>query len=196
MAHFPASLCMSRPAGSSGTQKVCETTKFRNRTGGMRWSKSRAHHPPTEATASLHSLTRCQAARVSVISIRTLRTVADARSNDQVRSQASSENESVSEVSGGVPRGRRWQKPCLLLCLISNSSQVARPPAHATAPRPAQSLQVSQEVCVCSGSSGSLASLMEGFSRSRRPPSSCSTQACGNTPHRRSLVGLVGRARQ
>ena len=54
-----------------------------------------------------------------------------------------------------------------LLCLISSSSQVARPPAHATAPRPAQSPQVSREVCVCSGCSDSLASLMEGASRSR-----------------------------
>ena len=41
MAHFPASPFMSRLAGSSGTQKVCETTKSRNRTGGRRWSKSR-----------------------------------------------------------------------------------------------------------------------------------------------------------
>ena len=63
-----------------------------------------------------------------------------------------------------------------LLCLISSSSQVARPPAHATAPRPAQSPQVSREVCVCSGCSGSLASLMESASRSRRPPSSRSAQ--------------------
>ena len=67
MAHFPASLSMSRLAGSSGTQKVCETAKSRNRTGGRRWSKSRAHHQPAQATTSLHSLTRCQAARVSVI---------------------------------------------------------------------------------------------------------------------------------
>ena len=71
---------------------------------------------------------------------------------------------------------------------------MARPPAHATAPRPAQSPQVSREVCVCSGCSDSLASLMEGASRSRRPPSSRSTQACGSTPHWRSLVGFVGRA--
>ena len=33
MAHFPASLSMSRLAGSSGTQKVCEATKSRNKTG-------------------------------------------------------------------------------------------------------------------------------------------------------------------
>ena len=57
-----------RLAASSGTQNVCETTKSRNRTGGKRRSKSRAHHLPAHATASLHSLTRCQAARVSVIS--------------------------------------------------------------------------------------------------------------------------------
>ena len=35
MAHFPASLSMSRLAGSSGTQKVCEATKSRNRTGSV-----------------------------------------------------------------------------------------------------------------------------------------------------------------
>ena len=35
MAHFPASPSMSRLAGSSGTQKVCETTKSRNRTGSV-----------------------------------------------------------------------------------------------------------------------------------------------------------------
>ena len=66
VAHFPARLSMSRLAGSSGTQKVCETTKSRNRTGGRRWSKSRAHQPPAQATTSLHGLTRCHAARVSV----------------------------------------------------------------------------------------------------------------------------------
>ena len=65
MAHFPASPSMSRLAGSSGTQKVCETTKSRNRTGGRRWSKSRARHPPAHAATSLHSLTLCQAAKVS-----------------------------------------------------------------------------------------------------------------------------------
>ena len=68
MAHFPANLCMSRLAGSSGTQKVCETTKSMNRTGGRRWSKSRARHPPAHAATSLHSLTRCQPTRVSVMS--------------------------------------------------------------------------------------------------------------------------------
>ena len=40
MAHFPASLFMSRLAGSSGTQKVCEASKSRNRTGSV-ISKSR-----------------------------------------------------------------------------------------------------------------------------------------------------------
>ena len=45
------------------TENVWETTKSRNRTGGRRRSKSRAHHPPAQATATLHSLTRCQAAR-------------------------------------------------------------------------------------------------------------------------------------
>ena len=82
-----------------------------------------------------------------------------------------------------------------LLCLISSSPQVARPPAHGTAPRPAQSPQVSREVCVCSGCSDSLASLMEGASRSRRPPSSRSTQACGSTP-RRAFSGWFGGSRQ
>ena len=47
MAHFPASPSMSRLAGSSGTQKVCETTKSMNRTGGRRWSKSRGRHSRT-----------------------------------------------------------------------------------------------------------------------------------------------------
>ena len=31
--------------------------------------KSRAHHPPAQATRSLHSLTLCQAARVPVMSM-------------------------------------------------------------------------------------------------------------------------------
>ena len=35
MAHFPASLSMNRLAGSSGTQKVCEATKSRYRTGSV-----------------------------------------------------------------------------------------------------------------------------------------------------------------
>ena len=43
MAHFPASLFMSRLAGSSGTQKVCEATKSRNRT---------VHHSLIELIAS------------------------------------------------------------------------------------------------------------------------------------------------
>ena len=51
MGHFPASPSMSRLAGSSA---------HRNRTGGRRWSKSRAHHPPAHAATSLHSLTRFQ----------------------------------------------------------------------------------------------------------------------------------------
>ena len=57
IAHFPASPSMSRLAGSSGTQKVCEATESRNRTGGRRWNKSRARHPPTHAATSLHGLT-------------------------------------------------------------------------------------------------------------------------------------------
>ena len=43
MAHFPASLFMSSLAGSSGTQKVCEATKSRNRT---------VHHSLIELIAS------------------------------------------------------------------------------------------------------------------------------------------------
>ena len=43
MAHFPASLFMSRLAGSSGTQKVCEAAKSRNRT---------VHHSLIELIAS------------------------------------------------------------------------------------------------------------------------------------------------
>ena len=35
MAHFPASLFMSRLAGSAGTKKVCEASKSRNRTGSV-----------------------------------------------------------------------------------------------------------------------------------------------------------------
>ena len=39
MVHSPASLSVSRLAGSSGAQKVCETTKSRNRTGSRAWRK-------------------------------------------------------------------------------------------------------------------------------------------------------------
>ena len=59
MAHFPASPSMSRLAGSSGTQKVCEATKSRNRTGSVISKSGRSGLP------------------------------ADARSNDPARSQAS-----------------------------------------------------------------------------------------------------------
>ena len=162
--------------------------------------KSRAPpaRPSDDITAQSHSVPGGQ--RVSDVQVRTLRTVADARSNDPVRSQASSGNESVS-ATAAQGQWRRTTRPHIseawfLLCLISNSSQVARPPAHATAPRHAQSPQVSREVCVCSGCSGSLSSLMESASRSRRPPSSRATQGCGSTLRRRSLDGLVGRARQ
>ena len=41
-----------RPAGSSGTQKVCEKTKSRNRTGSRAWRKSSAHRPPAHAVAA------------------------------------------------------------------------------------------------------------------------------------------------
>ena len=132
--------------------------------------KSRAPpaRPSDDITTQSHSVPGGQS--VSDIQVRTLRTVADARSNDPVRSQASSENESVS-VTAAQGQWRRTTRPqvseaLFLLYLIPDSPQVARPPAHATAPRPAQSPQVSREVCVCS--------------RCRR----------------RSLVGLVGRGRQ
>ena len=95
MAYFPASPSMSRLAGSSGTQKVCETTKSRNRTEAGAGAKvARATRPPTRRhhfTVSLCARRpKCQDDQVQ-----TLRTVADARSNDPVRSQASSVNESV-----------------------------------------------------------------------------------------------------
>ena len=48
MAHFPATPSMSRLARSSGTQKVCETTKSRNRTEASAGAKvARATRPPT-----------------------------------------------------------------------------------------------------------------------------------------------------
>ena len=53
MAHFPASLSMSRLAGSSGTQNVCETTKSTNRIGSRAWRKSSAHRPPAHAVAAV-----------------------------------------------------------------------------------------------------------------------------------------------
>ena len=102
---------MSRLAGSSGTQKVCETTKSKNRTRGKRWNKScaksRAHLPPAEATTSLHSLTPCQAARVSMMSKSgRLRTVADVLSNDPARLQKTNQSQRRQlTFSGGVPRG-------------------------------------------------------------------------------------------
>ena len=95
MAHFPASLSMSRLAGSSGTQKVCEATK--SGTGlkaGAGAKVARATGPPTRrhhCTVSLCARQpKCQDDQVQ-----TLRTVADARSNDPVRSPSSSENRSV-----------------------------------------------------------------------------------------------------
>ena len=47
MAHFPASLFMSRLAGSSGTQKVCEATKSRNRTEHHSLLELIASYPPS-----------------------------------------------------------------------------------------------------------------------------------------------------
>ena len=95
MAYFPASPSMSRLAGSSGTHKVCETTKSRNRTGGRRWSKIRARHPPAHAATHCTFSLGARRPQCHDDQVQTLRTVADARSNDPVRSQASSENESV-----------------------------------------------------------------------------------------------------
>ena len=98
MAHFPASLSMSRLARSSGTQKVCETTKSRNRTEAGAGAKvARTTRPPTRRhyfTVSLCARRpKCQDDH---------RTVADARSNDPVRSQASSENEAAYHEAAGV----------------------------------------------------------------------------------------------
>ena len=64
------------------------------------------------------------------------------------------------------------------------------PPAHATAPRPAQSPLVSREVCVGSGCSGSLASLMEGFQQI------ATTTGLLQHSSQAFSVGLVGHARQ
>ena len=125
MAHFPASLSMNRLAGSSGTQKVCEATKSRNRTG-------------------------------SVIS----------KSGRSGLSQMPASERRQLKVNGGVPQVRRCPKPCCC------------PPS-----RPRNGTTSSRY-------SGSLASLME-CARSRRPPSSRSTQACDSIPRRRSLVSLV-----
>ena len=79
MAHFPASLSMSRLAGSSGTQKVCETTKSKDRTEAGAGAKvARPTRPPTRRhhfTVSLCAWRpKCQDDQVQ-----TLRTVADAR---------------------------------------------------------------------------------------------------------------------
>ena len=51
MAHFPASLSMSRLAGSSDTQKVCRMTNSRNRTGSRAWRKQFCV-PPAHAVAT------------------------------------------------------------------------------------------------------------------------------------------------
>ena len=52
MVHFPASLSVSRLAGSSDTQNVCRMTKSRNRTGSRAWRKSSAYRPPAHAVAA------------------------------------------------------------------------------------------------------------------------------------------------
>ena len=90
---------MSRPAGSFGTHKVCETTKSRNRTGGRRWSKIRARHPPAHAATHCTFSLGARRPQCHDDQVQTLRTVADARNNDPVRFQASSENKSVSATS-------------------------------------------------------------------------------------------------
>ena len=104
--------------------------------------KSRAPpaRPSDYITAQSHSVPGGQS--VSDIQVRTLRTVADARSNDPVRTAA---------------QGQWWRttrpqvsEALFLQYLISSSSQVARPPTQATAQRSPQSPQVSREVCVCS----------------------------------------------
>ena len=57
MAQFRASLSMSRLAGTSGTERECEMTKSRSRTGGRRQSKkSCARRPPAHAKRSFRSL--------------------------------------------------------------------------------------------------------------------------------------------
>ena len=52
MAHFPASLSVSRLAGSCDTQNVCRMTKSRNRTGSRAWRKSSPYRPPAHAVAA------------------------------------------------------------------------------------------------------------------------------------------------
>ena len=93
----------------------------------------RATRPPTRRVHFTFSLCakrpKCQDDHVQ-----TVRTVADARSNDPVRSQASSENESATAAQGLWRRTTRPQVsvPLFFLCLFTCSSQVARPPAHAS----------------------------------------------------------------
>ena len=78
-------------------------TKSRNRTGGRRRSKSRAHHPPAQASTSLHSLTRCQAARVSVMT--------KFRRSGQSQTHEARERQQL-KVSASFPRGRKCPNPC------------------------------------------------------------------------------------
>ena len=73
---------MSRLAGSSGTQKVCETTKSRNRTeagAGAKVAAKPPARPRDDITAQSHSVPGGQSCPV-IFQVRTLRTVADARS--------------------------------------------------------------------------------------------------------------------
>ena len=121
--------------------------------------------------------------------------------NDPVRSHSSSDkrvslSDGLLKVSGGVPRERRCPKP--YSCCVSFRAHRKRPALPPTLWHHVlhSHRKSHREVFMCSRCSSSLASLMIVPSRSRRPPSSRSTQSCGSTPCRRSLVDLVGRARQ
>ena len=101
MVHFPASLSVSRLAGSSGTLEQDWRQALEQK------SRAPPARPRGDITSQFHSVPGGKS--VSDIQVRTLRTVADARSNDPVRSQASSGKTNQSDrpqlkLSGGVPR--------------------------------------------------------------------------------------------
>ena len=163
-------------------------------------SRTPPARPSDDITAQSHSVPGGQS--VSDIQVRTLRTAADARSNDPVRVSSVFRKKNQSERRQlKVPVAAYHEAAgvrSLVLCYVSSRAHrkwpALPPPRYGTT-----SCTVTESLTrgLCAPDVLTVSpSLMEGSSRSRRPPSSRPAQAYGCTPRRRSLVCLVSRARQ
>ena len=135
MAHFPASLSLNRLAGSSSTQKVCEASKSRNRTGSVISKSRRSGLSQMPATMTQRGL-RHQSLLELIASF------PPSHPGNRARRQQGPRGPQRSE---GRPSLADW----LNLCTVSSTEQE-------TARAPTRELEGTshRSVCISSGTSG------------------------------------------